>query len=125
MIIGIGTDLVSVIRIKACLDRHGERFAQRILAEEELVEFVLAKHQANFLAKRFAAKEAVAKAIGVGFSQGLRMRDIRIAHNASGKPLLLLTGRAMELCQQLGVIHSHVSLSDEHDYALAFVILSA
>ena len=84
MIYGIGTDIVQVVRIRESLDRHGERFAERILSDAELAEFRASAHPARFLARRFAAKEAVAKAFGTGFSGGLTFRDITIGHDDAG-----------------------------------------
>lgn len=124
MILGIGTDIVEIGRIAEALERHGERFARRILGEEELLSFRASAQQAQFLAKRFAAKEAVAKAFGTGFRDGLGMRDICVTHNELGRPELSFSGRALELSQQLGVAGSHISLSDERHYAVAFVTLS-
>ena len=125
MILGIGTDIVGVARIQTSLDRHGERFARRILAPAELEEFFATRHPAHFLAKRFAAKEALVKALGTGFRDGIRFADIRITHDGLGKPGLGCSGKTAALLQQMGVTLSHISLADEHDYAVAFVILDA
>ena len=121
MIFGIGTDIVQVSRIQKNLDRYGERFARRILAEKELEEFRCTVHPARFLARRFAAKEALAKAYGTGFSGGLTFRDIAVTHDAAGKPLLQLAGRAAELQREMGIGEDFISISDEHEYAVAFV----
>jgi holo-[acyl-carrier protein] synthase len=123
MIVGIGTDIVSVARMASCLKRFGPRFAWRILADEEQREFAEAPHQDRFLAKRFAAKEAVAKALGTGFRNGLRLRDVRVAHNELGQPELRFTPQATETLQRQGIARCFVSISDEHDYATAFVVL--
>ena len=125
MIIGIGTDIVGVARMQASLDRHGERFARRILAPAELEEFLKDKRQAHFLAKRFAAKEALVKALGTGFRDGIRLSDIRVIHDRLGKPGLSCGGAAALLLQKLGVSFSHISLADERDFAVAFVVLDA
>ena len=125
MILGIGTDIVGVIRVRNGLERHGERFARRILGPGEMTEFMSSKRQAHFLAKRFAAKEALVKALGTGFRGGIRLSDIQITHDDRGKPTLECSGKTALLLQQLGVTASHVSLADEHDYAVAIVVLDA
>jgi holo-[acyl-carrier protein] synthase len=121
--IGIGTDIVKVARIQASLDRYGERFVRRILARAEVEEFLAEKRQAHFLAKRFAAKEAVVKALGTGFRDGIRHSDIRVTRDGLGKPGLEYGGKTALLLEKMGVSLSHISLADEHDYAVAFVIL--
>lgn len=123
MIFGIGTDIVSVSRMEHALARHGERFAERILAEVELVEYRASSKPAHFLAKRFAAKEAAAKAFGTGFRDGLGMGDFIIGHDELGKPLLQFAGRAEVFCRQQGVGESFLSISDEKEHAVAFVTL--
>ncbi len=123
MIYGIGTDIVSIARIANALTRHGQRFAQRILAESEQQAFVEAARPEHFLAKRFAAKEAAAKAFGTGFSEGLSMSDIEVMHDARGRPLLHFSGRAQSLCLELGIGEHFLSISDEKDNAIAYVIL--
>ena len=121
--IGIGTDIVEVARIQASLDRHGERFVRRVLARAEMEEFLAEKRPAHFLAKRFAAKEAVVKALGTGFRDGIRLTDIRVTRDVLGKPGLEYGGKTALLLEKMGVSLSHISLADEHDYAVAFVIL--
>jgi len=121
VIFGIGTDIVQVSRIQKSLDRYGEQFARRILAETELEDFRRTLQPARFLARRFAAKEALAKAYGTGFSGGLTFRDIAVTHDAAGKPVLQLAGRAAELQQELGIGADFISISDEREYAVAFV----
>jgi holo-[acyl-carrier protein] synthase len=123
MIFGIGTDIVRISRIQKSLDRYGERFSRRILAGQELDDFQRTLHPARFLARRFAAKEAVVKAYGTGFTQGMTFRDIVVSHDVAGKPLLLLSGRALELQQEMGIGETFISISDEQEYAVAFVTL--
>jgi holo-[acyl-carrier protein] synthase len=123
MIFGIGTDIVRVARMQQDLDRFGERFAERILTEQELVEFRAVKNRAHFLAKRFAAKEAAVKALGTGFSQGIHLHEISVAHDERGKPLLEMTGRALAFAREKGIVYSHISVADEADHAVAFVTL--
>ena len=123
MIVGIGTDIVRIARFEAILARHGARVAERILSADELGEFAATARPARFLAKRFAVKEAVAKAFGTGFRDGLSLRHIGIQHDALGKPSLRFYARAEELLVELGVGDAHVSIADEDDYAVAFVTL--
>ena len=123
MIFGIGTDIVRVARMQQDLDRFGDRFAERILTDKELEEFRAVRNRAHFLARRFAAKEAAVKALGTGFSQGIHLREISVGHDALGKPLLELTGRALEFARAQGIECAHISLSDETDHAVAFVTL--
>lgn len=123
MIFGIGTDIVSVPRIRAGLERHGERFARRILADAEFEQFVRSGSREGFLAKRFAAKEATAKAFGTGFRDGLSLRDIVVENSAEGAPRLRFHRRGAELVQRLGIGESFISLADEREMAVAFVTL--
>src|SRR3989344_3723522 len=123
MIFGIGTDIVRVARMQQDLDRFGERFAERILTEGELKEYRENANKANFLARRFAAKEAAVKALGTGFSQGVQLHDIEVIHDAQGKPLLEFRGRAREFLQEKSITIAHISLADEQDHAVAFVTL--
>lgn len=125
MIFGIGTDIVQVSRIAALLERYGERFPKRILALTELGEFSTNKWPAHFLAKRFAAKEAAAKALGTGFAQGVQPCHIGVGHTPQGQPILEWGGRADELIQSFGISQALLSLADEKDYAVAFVALIA
>ena len=123
MIHGIGTDIVAIARMQASLDRFGDKFARRILAPGELQGFADSGNPASFLAKRFAAKEAAVKALGTGFRDGIRLAHIAVSNNAYGKPGLCFSGRASQVCADLGVGEAHLSLSDEKDYAIAFVTL--
>lgn len=123
MIVGIGTDIVRIARFERMLLRHGQRIAERILHQAEMPAFQDAGKQAAFLAKRFAAKEATAKAFGTGFRSGLSMRHIAVDHDDLGCPQLIFTGYASELCRRLGVNSTRLSLADEAEYAIAFVVL--
>jgi holo-[acyl-carrier protein] synthase len=124
VIFGIGTDIVQVARIESALARHGERFARRILAGSEWPAYQQSSRPARFLAKRFAAKEAAAKAFGTGFSHGLRLCDIAVTHDVRGRPLLSFSGQAETLCREHKIRESFLSISDEHHYAIAFVTLT-
>lgn len=123
MIHGIGTDIVRVARMQANWERYGRRFASKILAPFEYAAFETDKRPAAFLAKRFAAKEAMVKALGTGFRDGVKLTDIGVAHNAAGKPVLVCSGHTLALMSSLGITESHLSLADEQEYAVAFVIL--
>lgn len=123
MIYGIGTDIVRIARIADNLDRFGERFAARILSDEEMTAFALTAQKAQFLAKRFAAKEAAAKALGTGFRDGLCLRDIRVGNDELGKPVLGFSQRTRQNLEEKGVGNAHLSLSDEREYAIAYVVL--
>lgn len=123
MIFGIGTDIVRIARMAKALERFGERFAQRILTADELVEYRASAKPAYFLAKRFAAKEAAAKAMGLGFQKGLSLRHIAVVHDELGKPLLRFEGFAADFIAAHGIDEIHLSLADEEDHAVAFVTL--
>ncbi len=123
MIFGIGTDIVHVVRMEKSLKRFGEKFPKRILTENELADYQKEKKRANFLARRFAAKEATVKAMGLGFSGGLGWRQIGVNHDDRGKPLLEFNGFASEFVRNNGIVETHVSLADEDEYAVAVVAL--
>ncbi len=122
MIHGIGTDIVSVERMAMALQRHGERFAQRILSDSELEEFRQRRNQAGFLAKRFAAKEALVKALGTGFRDDMGFRQITIDHDELGRPCFRCQGAVSACLQRLAIRELQLSLSDELTYAVAFAI---
>jgi holo-[acyl-carrier protein] synthase len=124
MIFGIGTDIVRVARMQKNIERYGEKFAERILTTAELEEFRKEIRQAHFLAKRFAAKEAAAKAMGTGFRDGLMLHHIGVTHDAAGKPMLVFTDEAEAFIRQHGIRNVQVSLADEEDHAVAFVTLA-
>ncbi len=123
MIFGIGTDIVRVSRMHSNLDRYGDQFARRILAEQEWAAFRASNRRAHFLAKRFAAKEAAVKAMGTGFRNGITLKQIAITHEQDGRPLLVFSEQAQEFIIRSGIKSAHLSLSDEEEYALAFVTL--
>ncbi len=124
MIFGIGTDIVRVERIERILEQRGERFARRILTEREYADLRQAHAPAHFLARRFAAKEAAAKAMGTGFRKGLHLHHIGVGHDGNGRPLLEFDGYAAEFMRDHGIRSAHLSLADEREYAVAFVTLS-
>ncbi len=123
MIYGIGTDIVSYARIKSLHEQYGERAAQRMLSDSELDEYSRAADPARYLMKHFAAKEAFAKAMGTGLRAGVTLRRITIAHDELGKPLLSFDEVLSNYVANLGVTRHHLSISDEKDAAVAFVVL--
>ena len=123
MIYGVGTDLVEVARIQDSLDRFGDNFALRVLSEREMQEFQLSKMQARFLAKRFAAKEAFAKALGTGIRKPATFENIGIAHDDLGKPVFDLANELQHCLDDKGIQFAHLSISDEKAFATAFVVL--
>ena len=124
MIHGVGVDLVQVPRMEAAMSRFGERFARRILSDAELARFREGAGGARFLAKHFAAKEALLKALGTGLRCGIGWHHLELDHDPLGKPVLICTGRAAALLRQRGVGATHLSLSDDGEYAVAFVTLT-
>ncbi|MDH5648214.1 MAG: holo-ACP synthase [Gammaproteobacteria bacterium] len=123
MIYGIGTDIVRVARMQKNLERFGDKFAARILTDEELAKFRGYSKKANYLAKRFAAKEAAAKALGLGFQNGLQLKQISINHDKLGKPIFEFSGFARQYMMDKKITSVHLSLSDEDDNAVAFVVM--
>ena len=127
MIVGLGTDLVEIARMAQALQRHGDRLLDRLLGAEERAAMPPAGHpnRAAWLAKRFAAKEAAAKALGTGFRAGITLADIQTVHNPLGAPQLRLSGGAAARISALGATVAHLSVSDERQYAVAFVVLES
>jgi len=123
MIFGIGTDIISVARIEAAVQRHGDAFAKRILSTHEHLELSSQAHPARFLAKRFAAKEAFAKASGQGLRHPVSLQSITVSHDDLGKPIFVFDELLAEHLSVQGVVRHHLSLSDEKDMAVALVIL--
>lgn len=130
MILGLGSDLCSIERIQASLDRFGDRFLQRVFTDKEQAKAARRPFtRAGTLAKRFAAKEAFSKAVGTGFKRGVFMRDIGVANLPSGAPTLELTGGARARLDALTppghAIRVHLTMTDDHPWAQAFVIIEA
>jgi holo-[acyl-carrier protein] synthase len=123
MIYGIGTDIVAVKRLAGVLERHGESFLDRVLGPEERAELPeLAEARARFLARRWAAKEAFAKAFRTGVRGVVSLAAVRVAHEDSGAPVLVFSDELAKIMTQRH-LKSHLSISDEHDYAVAFVLI--
>lgn len=130
MIVGIGSDLCNIERIQRSLDRWGDKFLARVFTETERAKAERRPFtRAGTLAKRFAAKEAFAKAVGTGFKRGVHMKDIGVVNAASGQPTILATGGARARLDALApdghAIDIHLTMTDDHPWAQAFVILTA
>lgn len=123
MIFGIGTDILQVERIQKVYDRHGERFVKHLLMPEERALFETKSRPVRFLAMRFAAKEAIVKAMGTGFAQGMWLRDAGVVPNAWGRPEIIWSERGREMCAKLGIGECHITLSDEAGLVVAVAVL--
>lgn len=129
MILGIGTDLANIERIRGTLDRFGDRFRNRVFTEVEQAKAERRKDVAGTYAKRWAAKEACSKALGTGLSMGISWRDMSVTNLKTGQPTMTVTGWAAErLAAMTPVGHEaviHVTLTDDHPWAQAFVVIEA
>ena len=123
MIFGIGTDILQQSRITKTLDRFGARFANRLLLEDEHELFERTKNPVRFLSMRFAAKEAIVKAMGTGFSQGIWVRDVGMIPNDWGQPQIIYSERGQIMRERLGIGSGHLTLSDEAGLIIAIAIL--
>lgn len=127
MIYGIGTDIIQISRIEAALARHGDRFAEKVLGPEEMDKYRRRKAKVEargirFLATRFAAKEAFSKAIGLGMRMPMTWRAMQTLNAPSGKPIAVSSGALKQFMEQNGLT-AQVSITDEAEYAVAFVIV--
>ncbi len=129
MILGIGTDLANIERIQGTLDRFGDRFRNRVFTETELAKAAARRDEVGTLAKRWAAKEACSKALGTGLAMGISWRDMAVSNLSTGQPVMALTGWAADrLAQMTPPGHDavvHVTLTDDHPWAQAFVLIEA
>jgi holo-[acyl-carrier protein] synthase len=125
MIVGTGIDITEVPRIREAIQRHGERFLQRIFTEGEIQYCESKANRVERYAARFAAKEAGMKAIGTGWKHGVRWRDIEVARKPGGRPTLLLHGKAAEFAAKLGATNVVLSLTHTAEQAMAQVILES
>ena len=123
MIKGIGTDLVSIARIERVLARHSAVFSKRVLHKNESDIFANHHDPVAYLAKRFAAKEALSKALGTGIAKGVSFQEIEVSNDDMGRPLLELHKRTKDIADSMGVERCFLSLSDEKNYAIAYVVL--
>ncbi|UWQ05093.1 holo-ACP synthase [Aliiroseovarius crassostreae] len=129
MILGIGTDLANIDRIQATLERFGDRFRNRVFTERELAKAARRRDEAGTLAKRWAAKEACSKALGTGLSMGISWRDMAVSNLGTGQPVMEVTGWAKERLDEMtpegheAILH--LTLTDDHPWAQAFVVIEA
>lgn len=123
MIVGSGIDLTEIGRIRNSVDRFGERFLNRVYTRAEQAYCLRKRNAAESLAARFAAKEAGAKALGTGISQGVNWLEIEVVRELSGRPTLAFYGRALERAQKMGVQHAALSLTHTKEMAMASVVL--
>jgi holo-[acyl-carrier protein] synthase len=123
MIFGVGTDLVEVQRIERVWRRFGAHFSKRILMPEEISGFDCSPDPVRYLAMRFAAKEALVKALGTGFRNGIWLRDTGSVPDARGRPLVIFSARGHAVCRELGAGEAFVSLSDEAGVVLAMAVI--
>ncbi|MDH4039254.1 MAG: holo-ACP synthase [Gammaproteobacteria bacterium] len=122
--IAIGTDILRVQRIEDVVTRLGDRFVARILTPAEREEYRASQQPHRLLAKRFAAKEAIAKALGTGIGRGVSWQDISIGHDGNGAPRVTLSGGALAVATGRGGARVELSLADEADYVVAFAVLA-
>ncbi|MFT6394726.1 MAG: holo-[acyl-carrier protein] synthase [Methylophilaceae bacterium] len=123
MIYGIGTDIVEVGRIESSIEKFGDDFAKRILAESEMPSYLATSIKSRFIAKRFAAKEAFSKALGTGLRVPVTFQNIAVSHDALGKPILVLAKELQDFLTVKNISHMHITISDEKNLAAAFVVL--
>ena len=123
MIFGIGTDILRIERVAGAYERFGRRFAERLLMPQEMAAFEGHRRPVRFLAMRFAAKEAIVKALGTGFAHGIWIRDVGVAANAWGRPEIIWSERGESLRDRLGAGEGHVTLTDEAGLVVAVAVL--
>ena len=123
MIFGIGVDVLETRRISDTLERFGERFLEHLLMPAERAQLARTARPERFVAMRFAAKEAIVKAMGTGFAHGVWIRDVGIEQNAWGRPEVIFSARAQALCTQMGIGEGHVTLTDEAGLVVAVAVL--
>lgn len=124
-IVGLGTDIVEIGRFKNQVEKTGDRLAKRVLTDSEFQQFLASSQPTRFLAKRFAAKEAAAKALGTGIGYGVSFQHIHITNNEYGAPMIHFTDGAAARLAQLNASVGHISISDEQQYAVATVIIES
>ncbi|MBK7249953.1 MAG: holo-ACP synthase [Gammaproteobacteria bacterium] len=123
MIFGIGIDVLEARRIQEAYARYGERFVERLLMPEERIQLARTRRPERFLAMRFAAKEAIVKAMGTGFAHGMWIRDVGVVQNERGKPEVVFSARGERVRRELGVGEAHVTLTDEAGLIVAVAVL--
>lgn len=125
MIYGVGTDIVNIDRIQKIILKNREGFIKRVLTEHEQALFANKADNAAFCAKRFAAKEAFSKALGTGIGRVVSFQDLTVRNNDNGKPHFIPSEKLRLYLLEKGVKQAHLSISDENQYAVAFVVLEA
>lgn len=125
MILGIGTDILEIKRIRLAHKKWGERISRKILTEFEQTRLAKSSDKERFLARRFCAKEAISKALGTGMKSGVSFPQIEIRHDVRGAPIVKLSGEAHKCYTAKGASKISVSISDEREYSVAFAVLSA
>jgi holo-[acyl-carrier protein] synthase len=123
VIFGIGTDVLEVARVERVYQKYGDHFVRRLLLPREVEQLKYTKCTVRFLAMRFAAKEAIVKAMGTGFAHGMWIRDAGVVQNRWGKPEVIYSERGARMCEQLGVGEGHVTLTDEAGLVVAVAVL--
>jgi holo-[acyl-carrier protein] synthase len=123
MIFGIGVDVLEVKRIGETLERYGDHFIDRLLMPQERAQLAMTQRRVRFVAMRFAAKEAIVKAMGTGFSHGVWIRDVGVVQNSWGKPEVVFSERGDRVRRGLGVGQGHVTLTDEAGLVVAVAVL--
>jgi holo-[acyl-carrier protein] synthase len=123
MIFGIGIDVLEAKRMHGVFERFGNHLVDRLLMPQERAQFELTRRPERFLATRFAAKEAIVKAMGTGFAHGVWIRDVGVVQNQWGKPEVVYSGRGQQVRQRLGVGEGHVTLTDEAGLVVAVAVL--
>ena len=129
MILGIGTDLTNIDRIQQILDRHGDRFRDRVFSQNEKKKAMSIQNQANSYAKRWAAKEALLKALGTGLQMGVSWREMTVSNLETGQPTMSVSGQTKKYLRKLTQVGQvaiiHLSLTDDYPWAQAFVIIES
>lgn len=125
MVIGLGTDLAEIARVKRSIERFGTRFTERVFTPGEIAYCMRKKSFAESFAARFAAKEAGAKALGTGIAHGVSWQEFEVRREPSGRPILHLHGRAAELAARMGVTRMSLSLTHSRDTAMAVVVMES
>jgi holo-[acyl-carrier protein] synthase len=123
MIFGIGVDVLEAARIKKVYDKYGEHFVERLLLPAERAQLAKTKRTERFLAMRFAAKEAIVKAMGTGFAHGMWIRDVGVVQNAWGRPEVVYSARGEKMRRKLGIGGGHITLTDEAGLIVAVAVL--
>lgn len=122
-IIGIGIDIVKISRITKLIESYNNKFSKKILSKYEIIKYSISDKKNRFLAKRFAAKEAAAKAFGTGFNLGITFKQFELYNNNLGKPNIRYFDKIKILAKKLGIKNTHVSITDEQKYVCALVII--